>query len=96
MDMEFDLQKMLLRTYEVIEIMDSKFKGKKPIFQYTLDGVFMCKYDSMSEAQISGVHIADISRICRGQMKPKIYIFKYDPESIKIPKEPLDDLLDFL
>jgi hypothetical protein len=96
MDIELDLYKMLLRTRKVIEIMNCKFKGKKPILQYSLDGVFICKHNSMSEAQISGVHIADISRICNGKKKPKIYIFKYDPESIKIPKEPLDDLLDFL
>jgi hypothetical protein len=93
---DFDLKNSLLRTLEVIEIMDSKFKGKKPIFQYTLDGVFICKYDSMSEAQISGISIHSISKICNGLQKPTKYNFMYDPESIKIPKEPLDNLLYFL
>ena len=96
MDMDFDIQKMLLRTRKVIKIMNRKLKGKKPILQYSLEGVFMCRYDSMSEAQISGIRIDNISRICNGKKKPNKYIFKYDPEFIKIPKEPLDDLLDFL
>jgi hypothetical protein len=96
MDIDFDLQEMLLRTYQAIQIIDSNGKHKKPVLQYTLNGVFLCKYDSMSEAQISGIEISSISRICKGEIKPKKYIFKYDPESIKMPKEPLDGLLDFL
>jgi hypothetical protein len=47
----------------------------------------------MSEAQICGVDIPSISRICNGKQIPKKFIFKYDEESIK---EPLDDLLYFL
>ena len=95
MDIEFDLQKMLLRTNQVIQLMDSNRKCK-PVLQYTLDGVFICKYDSMSEAEISGVEISVISRICNGIYKPKKYIFKYDTESLNMPEEPLDKLLDFL
>jgi hypothetical protein len=90
---EFDLRKMILRTNKVI-LSIHKFKSKKPILQFTLDGVFICKYESMSEAQISGVDIASISRICNGLQKPNRFIFKYEEDELS--KEPLDDLLYFL
>lgn len=95
MDIEFDLQEMLLRVNEKIKSLH-KLKSKRTILQYTLDGVFICKYDSMSEAQISGIDIACISRICNGKQKPTKFIFKYDTDEEKKIKEPLNDLLDFL
>ena len=91
---DFDLIKMLSTANKVVNL-KNRLKSKKSILQYTLDGVFLCKYESMSEAQISGIDIGSISRICNGFKKPNVFIFKYEDEE-KLIKDPLDNLLFFL
>ncbi len=95
MEEEYDLQKMILRTKEVLSVLDNKFK--KPVCQYTLKGKLIAEYNSMLEASIlTEDDIASISRICSKKQKPKNFLWKYKNLDYLIPKDPLDKLLKFL
>ena len=97
MDNEFDLRKMLFKAFDAIKILTRKPYNKKCILHYDLNGSFICKYKSISEASRgSGVSISHISRISNKKYKSKKYVFKYEERLIVMPKEPLNDLLDFL
>jgi hypothetical protein len=91
---EYDLRSMVLKSKDAIKKME-RLINKKIVLQYTLDNVFICKYNSLTEAsQNVGIDIAHISRVCNGKANPTRFIFKY--ETLDIPKEPLDELLYFL
>ena len=97
MDNEFDLRKMLFKAFDAIKILTRKPYKKKSILHYDLNGSLICKYKSISEASRgSGVDISHISRICNKKYKSKKYVFEYEEQEIVLPKEPLNDLLDFL
>jgi hypothetical protein len=45
-------------------------KKRKPTYQFSLDGVLLKRYESLSEAaQINNLHLSDISKCCRNQAK---------------------------
>jgi hypothetical protein len=97
MDNEFDLQKMLFVAFDAIKILKRKPNNRKSILQFDLNGSFICKYKSVSEASIkTGICVSYISRICNKKKKSKKYIFKHEAEDIVLPEEPLNKLLDFL
>lgn len=61
-----------------------KYHLKKTVLQYTLDGVFVKEYDSITEAsEESGIPMNNISACCRNvntQAKGFIFVFKGDEE----------------
>lgn len=53
----------------------------KPIYKYTLDGVYICSYNSVAEAILAGEapFNSSLSRVARGERKQyKGYIWKYE------------------
>jgi group I intron endonuclease len=66
-------QKNTSNIYSLIE------KNKKPVIQYSLDGKFINKYNSIRDAsRITTIDRTTISGICTNKIKkPKQYIFKF-------------------
>jgi hypothetical protein len=68
-------------SYEYLEPFKSKNdKRKKEVFQYSIDGKFIAKYNSVAEAsRQTGLSKTCISRVCRGEReRSKGFIWKYE------------------
>ena len=53
-------------------------KKKKPVLQYTLDGVFVKEWDSIRECGRNGFNSSQICKCCQGKIKThKDFIWKY-------------------
>ena len=66
-----------------------RFASKRPVCQYTKDGIFVAKYDSARDASIeTGVRFNNITMCCRGQRKSSGgYIWKYASDFKPIEKK---------
>jgi hypothetical protein len=54
---------------------------KKTVLQYSLDGIFIKEFPSIKAAFETGIPIATIGKICRGEIKnPSRFIFKFKEE----------------
>ena len=54
---------------------------KKPVLQYTLEGVLIKEWKSVAECQRNGFHQGHVSACCLGKLKQhKGFIWKYKPQ----------------
>lgn len=73
-------------SYGIGAINRNKFK-EKPVSQYTLDGQFVKRFDSVKKASIElRLHEMNIHFVCkrqRGYKQTGGFVFKYEPKEIK-------------
>lgn len=73
-----------------------KQRWSKPVFQFTVSGEFVAKYESASEAARQlNYHKDNISRCCTGEYK-QAYGFKWSYEPLHQNKQPIQLTLNFL
>jgi hypothetical protein len=78
----------LLLRVKHSELMKDRYSGKnnpsaKTVYQYTLDGEFIQKYDTIKEAEsITG--IPKIGIICNGKIENKKFIFSFIKQKISV------------